>query len=128
MATLKLNQTSDPNKNHEAREEASARHKDIGSNLLSELRHWFGFIDDLLSCQIRSWNVILCECIMSEVIVGTVLLNWNRSLLVLKESDASLKMSEEIKSTAEIRTSVIFITQFLSMVEYVSVRVLLDIP
>lgn len=120
MATLQLkNQSIDPNEIREAREEAAARHKDIASTLLSELRYWLGFLDDLLSCEIRSWNVRLCEFIMSDVIVDTVLLKWNLALVVLEDSGESIKASEEVKAKAEIRTSVYFIMQLLGMVEYV---------
>jgi hypothetical protein len=120
MATLQLNQNGDPNKNREAKEEAASRHKDIASSLLSEVRYWLGFLDDLLSCEIRHWNVRLCEFVMRDVVVGTVLLNWNVSLALLVESDGSLKISEEVKANAAISTSVSFITQFIGMVEYVS--------
>ena len=123
MATLQLNNNiTDPNKNREAREEAAARHKDIASSLSSELRYWLGFVDDLLSCEIRNWNIRLCEYIMNDVIVGTALLNWNRSLAVLEGSDASLKLSEEVKAKAEISTCLSFFTRFLGMIEYVSTR------
>jgi hypothetical protein len=137
MASLKLNtQSSNLDRNHatqspqheltQAKEEAASRHKDIASGLLSELRYWLGFLDDLLSCEIRNWNVRLCEYVMSEVIVGTVLFNWNRSIEALEKSSVgSMKISEELKATAEIRTSVTFVTHFLGMVEYVSLQVLL---
>ncbi|KAL7518829.1 hypothetical protein ACHAWX_003635 [Stephanocyclus meneghinianus] len=130
MASLKLiNQPSNLDRNYatlspqheltQAKEEAASRHKDIASGLLSELRYWLGFLDDLLSCEIRNWNVRLCEYVMSEVIVGTVLYNWDRSIEALEESSVgSMKMSEELKAKAEIRTSVTFITHFLGMVEY----------
>lgn len=118
MASLQLN-NQDSVSNGEAKEEAAARHNDIAATLLSEMRYWFGFIDDLLSCAICSWNIRLCECIMRDVIVGVVLLNWNLSIAVLENSDVSLKVSEEIKARAQIRTSVNFITQFIGMVEYV---------
>ena len=135
MASLKLiNQPSNLDRNYatlspqheltQAKEEAASRHKDIASGLLSELRYWLGFLDDLLSCEIRNWNVCLCEYVMSEVIVGTVLYNWDRSIEALEESSVgSMKMSEELKAKAEIRTSVTFITHFLGMVEYVSLQV-----
>ncbi|KAL3790031.1 hypothetical protein HJC23_011387 [Cyclotella cryptica] len=130
MASLKLNnQPSNLERTHakkiphheltQAKEEAASRHKDIASSLLSELRYWLGFLDDLLSCEIRNWNVRLCEYIMSEVIVGTVFLNWNRSTEALeKRCEESMKVSEELKAKAEIRTSVSFVTHFLGMVEY----------
>ena len=114
------NQNINTNETREAREEAASRHKDISSSLLSELHYWLGFLDDLLSCEIRHWNARLCEYVMSEVIVGTVLLNWNQSLVVLEDGGTSLKTSEEVKAKAEIRTSVQFITLFLGMVEHVS--------
>ena len=120
MATFQLrNQSIDPNEIREAREEAEARHNDIASTLLSELRYWLGFLDDLLSCEIRSWNIRLCEFVMRDVIVGTVLLKWDQALAVLKDSGDSIKSSEEVKAKAEIRTSMYFIIQFLGMVEYV---------
>jgi hypothetical protein len=107
-----------------AKEEAASRHQDIASGLLSELRYWLGFLDDLLSCDIRNWNVRLCEYIMRDVIVDTVLLNWNRSLESLETDSSSklslMKKSEELLAKAQIRASVNFITQVMGMVEYVS--------
>lgn len=104
-----------------AREEATSRHKDIAAALHSELRFWLGFVDDLLSTEIRSWNVKLCESLMSEVVVGTVLLHWNCSLDTLaNNTDRAATKLDVYKATAEVRTSVFFITQFFGMVEYVS--------
>ena len=45
----------------EARAEAQFRHKEIAETQLKELQYWLGFIDDLLACDVRAWNVRLVE-------------------------------------------------------------------
>eukprot|EP00580_Thalassiosira_gravida_P020034 CAMPEP_0201669312 /NCGR_PEP_ID=MMETSP0494-20130426/23109_1 /ASSEMBLY_ACC=CAM_ASM_000839 /TAXON_ID=420259 /ORGANISM="Thalassiosira gravida, Strain GMp14c1" /LENGTH=67 /DNA_ID=CAMNT_0048150023 /DNA_START=96 /DNA_END=296 /DNA_ORIENTATION=- len=46
-----------PQQHHgEARAEAKARHDDLAAMQFRELQYWLGFLDDLLSCEIRAWN------------------------------------------------------------------------
>ena len=82
-------------------------------------------MDDLLSCSIRTWNVRLCEWLMREVIVGTVLFQWNRSIMTLEmnhkhgvASNSSGLKNPDVYKVAEVRSSMWFITQVFGMVEY----------
>ena len=110
MASLSID---DKSKHHDAKLEAKARHKDIAEVQFRELQYWLGFLDDLLSCDIRIWNARLVEWILREVVVGTVLLRWNRSLDIVgkKSSDRSKSLPEIYKAHAEIRVSIVFLTQ-----------------
>lgn len=110
MASLSLD---DKSKHHDARLEAKARHKDIAEVQFRELQYWLGFLDDLLSCDIRIWNARLVEGILREVVVETVLLRWDSSLDIIgKNSGDCIKTLPEIyKARAEIRVSVVFLTQ-----------------
>ena len=121
MASLSIDDRHD--KHGDARAEAKARHLDIAKVQFSELQYWLGFLDDLLSCDIRVWNARLVEWFVREVVVSTVLLRWNCSLDVISRqhsnSDHDAKVSmEEYKARAEIRVSIIFLTQLFGMVEY----------
>ena len=105
-------------------------HRDIAEIHFQELQYWLGFLDDVLSCDIRVWNARLVEWFMREVVVGTVLLRWNRSLDVIERkgngspirpsqrsglaasSDRTSKVSAEVyKARAETRVSIVFLTQ-----------------
>ena len=105
------------NKKHhheDAKAEAKARHWDMAKSQFGELQYWLAFIDDLLACEIRAWNIRLVEWLLREVIVGTVLLRWNRSLGVIRTAsndDGAKVPSEVLKARAEARVSVIFLTQ-----------------
>ena len=117
MASLSIdNKHGKPSKHNEAKAEAKARHKDIATMQFRELQYWLGFLDDLLSCEIRAWNSRLVEWFMREVVVGTVLLRWNRSLKVIgrrrKGGHDKDKVSPEVyKAKAEARVSIVFLTQ-----------------
>eukprot|EP00984_Skeletonema_dohrnii_P004038 scaffold1382_cov91-Skeletonema_dohrnii-CCMP3373.AAC.1 len=127
MTSIHLDKSS--KHNEEAKAEATQRHVDLASSQFSELQYWLGFLDDLLSCEIRVWNVRLVEWIMREVVVGTILLHWNRALRVVgmmtaadgssDTSNATKKNSlEHCKAKAEIRVSIVFLTQLFAMVSY----------
>jgi len=129
MTSIAMDKSSEHNQ--EAKAEATQRHVDLAASQFSELQYWFGFLDDLLSCEIRVWNVRLVEWIMREVVVGTVLLHWNRALRVIVEtttsdhgsSDAGSKAAkkdslEHCKAKSEIRVSIVFLTQLFAMVSY----------
>ena len=117
MASLSIDDRHDGH--DEAKAEAKARHKDIAEIQFRELQYWFGFLDDLLSCELRVWNARLVEWFMREVVVGTILLSWNLSLEIIgrQSSDLSLSM-EEYKARAEIRVAIVFFTQLFGMIEY----------
>ena len=120
MASLSLDDR-DSIKHNEAKAEARRHHKNIAKVLFSELQYWLGFIDDLLSCEIRVWNLRLVELFMREVVVGTILLRWNQSLEVIanQSRDEDTKPSaEEYRARAEIRVAIVFFTQLFGMVEY----------
>jgi hypothetical protein len=110
MASLSLD---DKSKHHDAKLEAKARHKDIAEVQFRELQYWLGFLDDLLSCDIRIWNARLVEWILREVVVETVLLRWNSSLDIIgrNSGDCTKTLPEIYKARAEIRVSVVFLTQ-----------------
>jgi len=110
MASLSID---DKSKHHDAKVEAKARHKDIAEVQFRELQYWLGFLDDLLSCDIRIWNARLVEWILREVVVGTILLRWNRSLDFIgrKSTDRTKGLQEIYKAHAEIRVSIVFLTQ-----------------
>lgn len=110
MASLSVD---DKSKHHDAKLEAKARHKDIAEVQFRELQYWLGFLDDLLSCDIRIWNARLVECTLRDVVVGTVLLRWNRSLDVIERNrnDRIKSLPEIYKAHAEIRVSIVFLTQ-----------------
>jgi len=127
MTSIHLDKAS--KHNEEAKAEATQRHVDLASSQFSELQYWLGFLDDLLSCEIRVWNVRLVEWIMREVVVGTILLHWNRALRIVGmmtaadgssgTSNATKKNSlEHCKAKAEIRVSIVFLTQLFAMVSY----------
>ncbi|KAL7491112.1 hypothetical protein ACHAWT_000563 [Skeletonema menzelii] len=128
MTSINLDKSS--KHNEEAKAEATQRNVDMASSQFSELQYWLGFLDDLLSCEIRVWNVRLVEWIMREFVVGTILLHWNRALRVVGTmtatatessgtSEATKKDSlEHCKAKAEIRVSIVFLTQLFAMVSY----------
>ena len=110
----------------EAKAEAKARHKDIAAIQFRELQYWLGFLDDLLSCEIRAWNARLVEWLLREVIVGTVLLRWNCSLQMMsggasggdecmrtrRFNETQSKVPPDVcKAKAEARVSMVFLTQ-----------------
>jgi hypothetical protein len=97
----------------EAKAEAKARHKDIAEIQFSELQFWLGFLDDLFSCEIAVWNARLVEFLLRDCVVGMVLLRLNRSLEVIgrKHSDRAKVSSDLYKARAEIRVSMVFLTQ-----------------
>lgn len=113
MASLSIEDKLDKSKHDEATAEAKARHKDIAKLQFHELQYWLGFLDDILSCEIRIWNARLVEWFMREVVVGTVLLRWNRALEVIsRKSGDGTKVSPEVyKARAEIRVAIVFLTQ-----------------
>ena len=114
MASLSIEDKLDKSKHDEATAEAKARHKDIAKLLFHEgLQYWLGFLDDILSCEIRIWNARLVEWFMREVVVGTVLLRWNRALEVIsRKSGDGTKVSLEVyKARTEIRVTIVFLTQ-----------------
>ena len=120
MASLSID-NRDSIKHNDAKAEARRHHKNIARVLFSELQYWLGFIDDLLSCEIRVWNLRLVELFMREVVVGTILLRWNQSLEVIanQNRDEDTKPSaDEYKARAEIRVAIVFFTQLFGMVEY----------
>lgn len=120
MASLSIDNRNSI-KHNDAKIEARRHHKNIAKVLFSELQYWLGFIDDLLSCEIRVWNLRLVELFMREVVVGTILLRWNQSLEVIanQSRDEDTKPSaEEYKARAEIRVAIVFFTQLFGMVEY----------
>jgi hypothetical protein len=110
MASLSID---DKSKHQDAKTDAKARHKDIAEVQFRELQYWLGFLDDLLSCDIRVWNARLVEMILREVVVGTVLLRWNRSLEITggKIKDRTIVLPEIYKARAEMRVSIVFLTQ-----------------
>ena len=114
-----MNKNGKPNID-EAKAEARSRHKDLALGLFSELQYWLGFLDDLLSCDIRAWNARFVEWFLREVVVGTVLLRWNESVEVIERcGTGNTKVSSELyKARAETRISVVFFTQLFSMIEY----------
>ncbi|KAL7538726.1 hypothetical protein ACHAXR_008760 [Thalassiosira sp. AJA248-18] len=99
-------------KHNEAKAEARARHKEIASQQFRELQYWLGFLDDLLSCDIRAWNARLVEWFLREVVVSTVLLRWNRALEVIgrRKNDRTKAVYTAI---AEIRVSMVFLTHLV---------------
>ena len=121
MASLSLDSKySDDKSKHtrrhhnEARAEARARHDDLAAMQFRELQYWLGFVDDLLSCEIRAWNARLVEWILREVVVRTVLLRWNRALEAMgrKGSGDRVKgLAESYKARAEARVAIVFLTQ-----------------
>ena len=120
MASLSIDNRNST-KHNEAKAEARRHHKNIAKVLFSELQYWLGFIDDLLSCEIRVWNLRLVELFMREVVVGTILLRWNQSLEVIvnqSRDDDTKPSAEEYKARAEIRVAIVFFTQLFGMVEY----------
>jgi hypothetical protein len=100
-------------KHDDAKAEARARHRDIAEIQFRELQYWLGFLDDLFSCGIAVWNARLVELLLRDCVLGTVLLRWNRSLEVIgrKCSDQSRVSPEVYKARAEIRVSIVFLTQ-----------------
>jgi hypothetical protein len=120
MTSIHLDKSS--KHNDEAKTEATQRNVDLASSHFAELQYWLGFLDDLLSCEIRVWNVRLVEWIMKEVVVGTILLHWNRALRIVvgAADEATLKKGslEHCKAKAEIRVSIVFLTQLFAMVSY----------
>jgi len=112
MAALSID-NGKTSKHDEAKSEAKARHKDIAEMQFRELQYWLGFLDDLLSCEIRAWNARLVEWFMREVVVGTVLLRWNCSLeFVGSNNDDGTKVSSKVyKARAEARVAIVFLTQ-----------------
>jgi len=120
MASLSID-NRDSIKHNDAKIEARRHHNNIAKVLFSELQYWLGFIDDLLSCEIRIWNLRLVELFMREVVVGTVLLRWNQSLEVIGNqinNEDTKPSAEEYKARAEIRVAIVFFTQLFGMVEY----------
>ena len=119
MASLSIDDRHDGH--DEAKAEAKARHKDIAEMSFRELQYWLGFLDDLLSCELRVWNARLVEWFMREVVVGNILLSWSRSLEIIgrqiSDHDAKLSM-DEYKARAEIRVAIVFFTQLFGMIEY----------
>lgn len=115
MASLSIETKHDNHKtNHdEAKAEAKARHNDIAIIQFRELQYWLGFLDDLLSCDIRVWNARLVEWFLREVVVGTVLSRWSRSLDIIerKGSDCIKASPDVYKARAEARVSIVFLTQ-----------------
>jgi len=88
---------------------------------LQELQYWLGFIDDLLSCDVRAWNVRLVEWLLREVFVKKVCASWIRSLDATTRHDAetpTAKTAELLKAQAERRVALIFCSQFCGLVEY----------
>ena len=105
----------------EARAEAQIRHKEIAEKQLQELQYWLGFIDDLLSCDVRAWNVRLLEWLLREVFVKTICISWIRSLDATTHHNAetcTAKTAELLKAQAERRVALIFCSQFCGLVEY----------
>jgi len=84
------------------------------------LRHWWGFVDDLLSCSVRVLNVRLCETIVRQVIVDTVLRSWHHRSprRATPPSDDSENRRERYRSIAETRASLWFLAQLFGTVEY----------
>ena len=113
MASLSMQDKNRKSKHDEAKAEAKARHKDIADVQFRELQYWLGFLDDLLSCEIRVWNARLVEWFLREVVVGTVLLRWNRSIEIIERggNDRTKVSPEFYKAKAEMRVSIVFLTQ-----------------
>ncbi|KAL9186333.1 hypothetical protein ACHAXT_005571 [Thalassiosira profunda] len=121
LALVSLSMDNKKHRDEDAKAEAKARHRDMAETQFRELQYWLGFLDDLLSCEIRAWNIRLVEWLLREVVVGTVLLRWNRSLETIgpRSNDDGTKVSSEVlKARAEARVSLIFLTQLFGMVEY----------
>jgi hypothetical protein len=111
MASLSIKDKRD--RHREAKAEAKDRHKDIAEIQFSDLQFWLGFLDDLFSCGIDVWNARLIEFLLRDCVVGMVLLRLNRSLEVIgrKYGDRAKISPDVYKARAEIRVSIVFLTQ-----------------
>lgn len=113
MASLSLD--SKRQQHRDAQAEARTRHADIAAAQFCELQYWLGFLDDLLSCEVRAWNARLVEWVVREVVVGTVLWRWSGALGVIRGGrgvgDAARGSAKACKARAEARVAMVFLTQ-----------------